>query len=168
MPSDVMSTDKAMQLVLLLVALASLAWGNPVAFQNQGGPITRRHPVTHLNGTANGCGARPGAVTPCSIYAGSLFKGTFGRGVTTNTDHARIRRHRGSVHYGSLGALGVSGIDPAFSVPLHLSEVDKVDEHSSVVNLGSGSEPVSVPELGSLGLLATGLVGIAFVLRRRI
>jgi PEP-CTERM motif len=163
-----MSTDNGMRLVLLLVVLASPAWGNPVAFQNQGGPIARRDPVARLNGTGNRCSAGPGAVTPCSIYAGSLFKGTFGRGVTTKTDHARVRRHRSSVHYGSLGALGVFGIDPAFSLPLDLTEVDKADEHSSAVNLASGSEPVSLPEPGSLGLLATGLVGIAFVLRRRI
>jgi PEP-CTERM motif len=158
---SVMSTDKSVMLVLLLAAFASPAWGNSVGVQNEGVPLARPGQTTSFAFTR--CSSPRGAAIRCSLYAGSLFLGTFSQAVTRKA--GRGPQHRGGAYYGL--PVNASGIDAAFSHPLNMTRFAMSDEHASAVDLSSGPGAIAVPEPGSLGLLATGLVGVAFVLRRR-
>ena len=160
----VMATDKTLLLLLLVTALASPAWGNPLGVQATGDLIPGQTPQTIRSYVRSTAGPR-------SISAGILFKGMFSAVANPagakKTARKCCTRGRNGASSAFFEVAGASAFDTAFSHPLNMTRLAMSDERSPAVNLSAGPGAIAVPEPGSLGLLATGLVGIAFVLRRR-
>jgi hypothetical protein len=67
------------------------------------------------------------------------------------------------------GVAGTLSNGQSFSAKIQFStrDVPKGQQFSSLANVNNGAGAVTVPEPGTLGLLATGLFGLAVVVRRR-
>ena len=107
------------------------------------------------------------------IPKATLFSGTFTGPVSWKASFHPTAgpNHQGAWYYSLNGKInGSLSNGQRISGAFHLSTLDvpKGAQFSSAANLEGGLGNLAVPEPGSLGLLASGLVGLAVVLRKRL
>ena len=102
---------------------------------------------------------------------GVIFNGQFNGPVTwTATFAPNGNAGRGGWYYslsGSITGTLSTGQRLSGKVQFSTHDVPRGDEFSSAANIDKGAGAVTVPEPGTLGLLASGLFGVAIVVRRR-
>jgi hypothetical protein len=102
---------------------------------------------------------------------GVIFNGQFNGPVTwTATFAPGVNAGRGGWFYslsGSISGTLSTGQKLSGKVQFSTHDVSRGDEFSNVGNIDKGAGAVTVPEPGTLGLLASGLFGVAIVVRRR-
>ena len=102
---------------------------------------------------------------------GVIFHGQFNGPVTWTASFVpNANGGKGAWFYTLSGSVaGTLGNGQSFSAKIQFStrDVPRGQQFSSLANLNNGAGAVTVPEPGTLGLLATGLFGVAVVVRRR-
>ncbi len=102
---------------------------------------------------------------------GVIFNGQFnGPATWTARFVPTVNAGRGGWYYslsGSIAGTLSTGQKLSGKVQFSTSDIPHGKEFSSVGNLDQGAGSVTVPEPGTLGLLASGLFGLAIVVRRR-
>lgn len=104
--------------------------------------------------------------------SGTVFQGTFTGPVNwTATFNPHARNRRGAWYYVLTGAVGGSLHNGAIAIGGTVQftfDVPKGKTFSKDVNLNNGITTVTVPESGTLGLLGTGLLSVAGMVRRKL
>lgn len=102
---------------------------------------------------------------------GVIFHGQFNGPVTWTASFVpNANAGKGAWFYSLSGSVaGTLGNGQSFSAKIQFStrDVPRGQQFSSLANVNNGAGAVTVPEPGTLGLLATGLFGVAVVVRRR-
>jgi hypothetical protein len=102
---------------------------------------------------------------------GVIFNGQFNGPVTwTATFMPNADAGRGAWYYslsGSVAGTLSTGQKLSGRVQFSTRDVPRGEEFARSANLGNGAGAVTVPEPGTLGLLASGLFAVALVVRRR-
>lgn len=105
------------------------------------------------------------------VPSGVIFKGQFnGPATWTARFVPTVNAGRGGWYYslsGSVAGTLSTGKKLSGKVQFSTSDIPHGKEFSSAGNLDEGAGSVTVPEPGTLGLLASGLFGLAIVVRRR-
>src|ERR1700751_1301133 len=185
-------------LVLLALALPATTWANStIELTNRGGTITGSSASLSLTGSVliaygsvvgtdlgtvsfttgafmTGTPAMGGTLAPGGTFTitgngsngvpnGTIFSGTFSSSspVTWNV----ITLADGSHQYTLTGAIEGNG---KVGATVQLAVISGKGLFSGTADLSSGDTSLSVPEPGTLGLLGTGLLGIAGLMRRRL
>ena len=159
-----------MALLALALPLASWANSSNLVFSNTGGKIAVGG--TSIAPTLNVGNSVLTSFTGFSgVPNGTLFQGTFSGPVNWIAIFNPHGNHnKGNWTYvltGNVSGTLSNGAAAAGGTLQITFDVPGSKQFSKGVNLRSGFTTVTVPEPGTLGLLGTGLVGIAGLIRRR-